>query len=396
MPERIQVAANLGGPVKRVTFMGREHVSVPAVLVRSKVLHNNLGRTFLPPDAITPEWVEVANGRPAVADHPRTTANNPDVLNQLGVGVLFNARAENGALKADVFLDPARAGDVPDLTAILAKLEAGEKVEVSTGFPVSIDETPGALNGEDYDMVIRPLGFDHLAVFAKATGACSVTDGCGLAQNHDGACEESENEEKPVDKKSWLDGVMAKLKDVLASEVPGEALDNEESESADADGNSPEGGDTMNREQMIAQLAEAGRDKDALAKLSDCDLKALMGVEAQNTELPPERPDDSEAMRLAHQYRRENEELKARYEPARQGLEKERAEMLDDLIYNAEKLPYTVAEIKAMDIVQMRKVHKLACPQRADFSGRGAPVANVGAFDWVEPIGAARSGKELQ
>lgn len=373
--------------------MGREFVAVPAVLVRSKILRNNLGRTFLPPEAITPEWAETANGRPAVNIHPKTTANSPAVLNENGIGFLFNAKAEGDALKADVFLDPDRAGDVPDLTAILAKLEAGEKVEVSTGFPVRVEDSPGALNGEEYDVVIHPAGFDHLAVFAKQIGACSVSDGCGLAQNHEGPCAEEESVDEETEGR--LAGAINKLVNFLG----GQTAEEEAEEEVEGANNSEEDG-SMNRENMIAQLAAGGTDKDALAKLSDCQLKALLNAEAgggeETTELPPERPDDSEAMRLAHQYRREAEELKAKYEPARQGLEKERAELLDDLLYNVDALPYSTAEIKAMDIVEMRKIHKLACPKRADFSGRGGPVSNAGSFDWVEPVLSKKSIRNEQ
>lgn len=480
--QHIQVATNLRGPVRRETYMGREHYVVPAVLVRSKVLQNNLGRTFLPAEDITPEWAEQANGTPAVADHPGTSARQPDVMNKLGVGFLYRARAQNGALKADVFLDPARAGDVADLQVVLDKLDRGEKVEVSTGFPVVIDETPGVHNGAEYDLVIHPAGFDHLAVFAEAIGACSVEDGCGLAANKAEGCGCENVDPEPVDlpappelpeaaiRNSAWRGFFAKAL-ALFGWAPAENESDEdrrnmlrsalierfgaddrwlfvdsvfsedglvvfeiESRSggesglfrtefeidengavtlgeaeevrrvttfepvANAEGthgdNTQEEG-TMNRETLIAQLAEKGPlDKDALSKLSDCELKALHqakdgGAANADTQLPPESIDDSEAMKIAHKYRRENEELRARYEPAHNAQEKERAKLLDDLLYSAANLPYTPDEIRAMDVVAMRKVHALAFPKRADYSARGAPAAanvGAGAFDFVQGI----------
>lgn len=360
--------------------MGREHVSIPATLVRSQVLSNNLGRTFLPAEDITPAWAEVANGSPAVADHPHVSARSPEVMNKLGVGFLFNAKVSDGSLKADVFLDPARAGDVPDLAAILKRLDNGEKVEVSTGFPVSIEETPGVHNGEEFDRVIHPAGFDHLAVFAEQIGACSVADGCGLAANHEGPCDT----EEPVDEATQ--SKFAQALDRLVEFLSGnnDEIDEPPPETADE----PQEG-SMNREQMIAKLAEAGPlDSEALSKLSDCQLKALSGADEPASDAAP-TGGDSEAWKVAHKYRQEAEELRKQYEPARNEQEKERAELMDDLLYNSERLPYTPDEIRGMDIVEMRKVHTLAFPKRADYSGLGAPAASnrgMGAFDFVQGI----------
>lgn len=191
MTERIQLTANQSGPVRRETFMGREHVVVPATLVRSQVLNNNLGRCFLPANEITDDWAQTANHSPVIIDHPSkrgrpVSAKDPDVINEMGVGQLYNVRVEDGELKGDVFLDPARAEDVGDLAAILERVEDGEPVELSTGFPLrEAKPAEGVHNGERYDLVIRPAGFDHLAVFAEKTGACSVSDGCGLGIHED-------------------------------------------------------------------------------------------------------------------------------------------------------------------------------------------------------------------
>lgn len=376
--ERIQVATNLRGPARRVQFMGREHISVPATLVRSQVLHNNLGRTFLPADAITPEWAEASNGAPVVIDHPNTSARSPEVLNRLGVGQLFNVRAENGALKGDVYLDAARSEAVEGLRAVLAKLDAGDKVEGSTGFPVVLEETAGVHNGAEFDVTIRPAGgLDHYATFAEKTGACSVSDGCGLAANHEGECAMDSGTEKK------LGNVLDRMLAFFASGKNAEDTD----DGAPAPDDDTKEEVTMNREKMIAQLAEAGPlDADALGKLSDCQLKALSGADEPT---PEPTGGDSEAWRVAHQYRRENEELKAKYEPARNEQEKERAQLMDDLLYNSERLPYSPDEIRAMDIVEMRKVHSLAFPKRTDYSGLGAPSAGnagMGAFGFVQGI----------
>lgn len=176
--------------------MGRDWRVIPALMVQEQVLHNNLGRTYLPAAAITQEWADTMNGSPVVVDHPSSrglpiSARRPDVLNAIGVGLLFNARVDGTAVKADVYIDESRAADIEDLKVILEKVNNGETPELSTGFPVQILNQSGVFNGREYDHVIVPTGFDHLAIFADQVGACSVSDGCGLGVNHEGPCQTS-------------------------------------------------------------------------------------------------------------------------------------------------------------------------------------------------------------
>lgn len=202
MKKRIQLAVQVAGPARKETLMGREFRVVPALIVQEQVLHNNLGRTYLPAAAITAEWTDTMNGSPVVVDHPSSrglpiSARRPDVLNEIGVGFLFNARVDGTAVKADVYLDEARSEDVPDLAVILEKIENGETPELSTGFPVQVMHQQGEFDGRPYDLVMIPAGFDHLAVFAEKIGACSVSDGCGLGVNHEGPCQTSRISDDP-------------------------------------------------------------------------------------------------------------------------------------------------------------------------------------------------------
>ncbi|KKL24321.1 hypothetical protein LCGC14_2416480, partial [marine sediment metagenome] len=173
-------------------LMGRDFLVVPAVLVQAQVLHNNLGASLMPRDAITDDWAEGWNNIPVVIhDHPTVrgvsvSARSPEILNMRGVGYVFHARAvSNGTtqLKAEVWLDMARAEEVSELNIIMERLRAGERVELSTGFQTAVEETAGTFNGEDFERVLRPMDPDHLAIFVDLTGACSVKDGCGLGVN---------------------------------------------------------------------------------------------------------------------------------------------------------------------------------------------------------------------
>lgn len=180
--------------MRRETFLGRVFRVVPAVLVRSQVLHNNLGAAFLPPEEITPEWARAWNGIPVlIGPHPTdrgqpVSGRTPQLWDARVGGWLFNAQAEsNGTVRrltAEVWLDESRAEAVDGLTAVLARLDAGEPVELSTGFDSFIETTNGTADGEPYSLVMRPHGADHLAIFPDVTvGACSVRDGCGLGVN---------------------------------------------------------------------------------------------------------------------------------------------------------------------------------------------------------------------
>jgi hypothetical protein len=477
--DHIQVATNLTGPVRREMYMGREHVVVSAVLVRSKVLHNNLGRTYLPPEDITPEWAEQWNGSPVVVDHPRTSARTPDVMNALGGGFIYRARAQNGALKADVFLDPARAADVEDLGVVLQKIEAGDKVEGSTGFPVNVVQGAGVVNGQEYDSVIHPAGADHYAVFAEQIGACSVDDGCGLLQNAEAGCgcgkpdgavvelppatepaalardsawrawlqkaarllgfrpadNQTDEDRRQVlrsalverfgadDRYLWVDSVSSEegwLVFEVESRNGGESglfqvdfnIDDGSvtlgepvqvrrvtafEPVANAEGEpTPEEGSTMNREQMIAQLAQAGPlDKEALGKLSDCQLKALAGAGASSEPQPEPTPEIAELQRRIVELRTEKDRLDAETKNAREAEMKERLNLQEELIYNGQT-DFGDDQIRQMDIRMLRQLHRTVFAKRADFGGRGGPAASSGAsFDFVQGIMDAPAGKSV-
>lgn len=173
-------------------MMGKEFLVVPAVLVQDQILRNNLGACLLPADEITDAWATQWNNVPVIVhSHPTVrgvpvSARDPEILKARGVGYVFGAHvARNGSakLKAEVWLDVARATEVDELAVILARVLKGEPVELSTGFNATVDETAGILDGKNYEKVIHPQDADHLAIFAEATGACSLADGCGLGVN---------------------------------------------------------------------------------------------------------------------------------------------------------------------------------------------------------------------
>ena len=212
--EHIEVVTNLHGPGREETLQGTTYRVVPATLVRSQVLTNNVGRCYLPPEAFTEKWAAQANGSPVVTDHPKqrgveTTARRPAVLNEMGIGWLFEVEVKGEELVGEVWLNEGRAEDVEDLAVVLERLADREDVELSTGFPALGERRSGMVDNEEFDLVIYPDGFDHLAVFAEKRGACSVEDGCGLHANvHNQSAPEFSGTEDVSPE--WADGEWAR------------------------------------------------------------------------------------------------------------------------------------------------------------------------------------------
>lgn len=191
----VPLLIHIAGSTRTTTYQGRNFLVVPAVLVQGQVLHNNIGRTFLPPNEITAEWAEHWNSIPVlVGPHPSrrgmpVSGRDPAILNERGVGFLFNTSADMqdgvARLTAEVWLDLSLQENVEGYAEVLAQLNDGTPVELSTGFNTHILQQQGVFNGAEYDFVLQPEGADHLVISATMTGACSVSDGCGLGVNQE-------------------------------------------------------------------------------------------------------------------------------------------------------------------------------------------------------------------
>lgn len=204
---RIHISAP--GKIRREVMEGRSHLVVPAVLVLSQVLHNNLGRAYLPADEITEDFASLWNGIPVLlGDHPQQlgepiSGRDPGLWEERRVGFIFNARAEQlgsdtARLVGEVWLDETRVEAVEGFKAVLDAVQAGTVVELSTGFGTKTEQSAGSFHGEAYDLIMHPVAPDHLVVSTEMTGACSVRDGCGL-----GAHARGNAPVEPNDKSIW-------------------------------------------------------------------------------------------------------------------------------------------------------------------------------------------------
>lgn len=172
--------------VRRESFEGREHLVVPVVMVVQGVLQGSDGNVLFPPEEID-KYPAAWNGRPIPVLHPeqngaQVSANSPDIIEKNTIGSIFNAYSEGGKLKAEAWIDVEKAirlGNEP----LLAQLENGEVVEISTGYFSDLEPKRGTWEGVDYIGVHRNIRPDHLALLPGEVGACSIEDGCGTRVN---------------------------------------------------------------------------------------------------------------------------------------------------------------------------------------------------------------------
>lgn len=430
----LQLNAVAEGTPRVETLMGREFSVFPAVLVRSQVLNNNLGATFLPGseiEASTDAW----NGIPVVIRHPEDlrSARDPEVLNETGVGFLFRARFEDDALKADVFVDLARAGDVEDASSVVNSVESGQVGEVSTGFGLNIERTPGEHAGEPYDVVMRDIQPDHLALLVDETGACSVEDGCGLGVNEQrtfrervvaflrsklglfpDALNQSDEDlrellastlrERFGDTNTWIwpvavfsgEGLVVYERESRGGDDGLFRVSFEVSESNEVTLGEPEevhrvttfepvanAGDPhqevqMERSEMIAQLEEAGTDRAALDALSDCQLKALLAAGETTADGHAAAADEllAELTAKVEAQDAKIEQLEGAAQPAIEAQERERTELVERLVGNerVKVAGYTEDSLKTKSVAELKQIATLVRVE--SYAGRGGPRSN--------------------
>ncbi len=459
--KRVRVVARRAGSTRDEKLQGIACRVFPVVMVQEQVLTNNLGATFLPAEEIQAS-VEAWNGMPVVIRHPMyrgmpVSARHPDVLNQRGVGRVFNARFEAGALKADVFVELARIAEVEGTDIVVNAAEDGEPAELSTGFNAMIEEAPGTHDGKKYDLVLRGIQPDHLALLPDEIGACSVSDGCGFGANVSvttqapapekkmgdklmallrrmaGMADNESDEDKRMrlwdalagqfggsNRALWIDSVFSAERQIvfhLETLTGASLLRTEYSEAEDGtitfsepmevrrvtvfEPVANEAGQTtqkesfMNRQQMIAHLVANGRTEASITGLTDCDLQALCNTVRPAAAAPAAngapvvpavtQPGDGwEAYRVEREAR---EALERSTQNARASEAREREELLADVLFVRNRA-WSDAEIKAMPITELRKLHRTLCAKAPSYAGQGGPRSAAGGatVDFVRGV----------
>ena len=177
----------LSGQGRRVDTPAGTFAVYPVVMLVEGV-HQGAGST---PVYYSPEVLEASashwEGMPVPIFHP--TNNNgeflmctdPSVREDWCVGHVQNVRWEDEKLKADVYIDVVLAEF--RRPGLLASLDSGSQMEVSTGLLALDDGEEGAWQAESYNASITNIIPDHLALLPGGRGACSFDDGCGIRAN---------------------------------------------------------------------------------------------------------------------------------------------------------------------------------------------------------------------
>lgn len=186
------VVANVAGKARKATFHGRDYLVAPMTLIVPGVLNGSQGPLYYPLEEVRKD-AHAWNHIPIVVYHPMrngkpVSARRPEILEQSGIGHLFNTHA-NGKLTAEGWFDVERTRAVDP--RVLTALEAGSQMELSTGLTLEQEPAPqGAVfnspgGPRPYVAIARNYRPDHLAILPDQKGACSVLDGCGVLVNHE-------------------------------------------------------------------------------------------------------------------------------------------------------------------------------------------------------------------
>jgi len=165
---------------RRETLDGRQYLVVPVVALVEGVLNG----VYAPASEIA-QFPDSWNGRPVTVNHPMDgelpiSASAPRILERQVIGAIYNAKAEEGRLSAEIWIDEAKARRLGGEAAqVLARLESGQHIEVSTGYFAEIEPASGEFGGKPYSGIYRHIRPDHLAVLPNAEGACNRAMGCG-------------------------------------------------------------------------------------------------------------------------------------------------------------------------------------------------------------------------
>jgi len=355
--------------VRHAVFEGRDHLVVPIVMICEGVLNG-----ALVPESEFGRYAESWNGRPVPVLHPEregtpVSANQPDIIERNTIGMVFNAYARDGKLKAEAWIDTDKASRLGH-NALLEALESGQCVEVSTGYFADSEMKQGSWGDKAYSEIHRNIRPDHLALLPGEVGACSIQDGCGTRVNSTGFLM---NANKALETLAQALGLRA---------------------------NTTEGG-TMSESKL---MNNAMLTPEQLEMLQGMDSEQLTMVEAIVEKLT-EKAEGEEAPAEempAEPGMAEAEDKEQMNRMSEQDLEKVVANRVDEAIRRREtksKLtanaacPFSETELDEMPVTHLEKLEKSIRP--ADYSGQGGFAANSDALETeVTPLVPAANRKK--
>ena len=181
------LVGNITGTTRREKLQGKDYLVAPLTLIVPGVLKGSEGPLMYEEEDIT-ENLDSWNNIPIVVDHPTgdngapVSARRPDILNDVGIGFVFNAQYD-GKLIAEGWFDVEQTRNIDH--RILDAVRSGKSMEVSTGLFTKNEPAPESAthNGKSFSAYARKHRPDHLAILPDQVGACSIGAGCGLNVN---------------------------------------------------------------------------------------------------------------------------------------------------------------------------------------------------------------------
>lgn len=112
----------------------------------------------LPEEVFSADALASFAGKPITDEHPAEAVNASNAK-ALSVGVIkSDGQADGDNVTAQIVIHDA---------AVIDKIINGKKRELSLGYMVKLDETPGVWNGQPYDAIQRDIRVNHLAIVPK-------------------------------------------------------------------------------------------------------------------------------------------------------------------------------------------------------------------------------------
>ncbi len=185
--QRLTINFAPGAKTRTAMLEDREHTVIPMVMILEGVHAGSSGPLLYTTEELS-KTPQIWNHKPVVVYHPELngqgiSACDPDVVNNRKVGVIMNTRwdAKAKRLPAEAWIEKSRADKIDP--RIFKAITNNEIMELSTGLFSDLEQSPGDLNGEKYDGIVRNIRPDHLALLPDKIGACSVAKGAGLLRN---------------------------------------------------------------------------------------------------------------------------------------------------------------------------------------------------------------------
>lgn len=162
------------GRLDRAERTGAGGVRVPAFVTRTGVLtYRNADGTerleFRPAEEVfAADSLRTLRGVPVTDLHP-PDAVNTDNWQEHSIGHVGDSVRQAGEhIAAEVIVNDAEA---------ITKIDAGDRSEISAGYTMRLDSTPGTHQGKRYDAVQRDIRYNHVAIGPAGWGRA----GAGVA-----------------------------------------------------------------------------------------------------------------------------------------------------------------------------------------------------------------------